>query len=97
MHKIVQIIKSWFGIYENGGEYTITLDKIIITPQFEVTHPHVVKVARKNRFYEEHKILPAPIVLDETLTLTDGYISYLICKNHKIKKVPVLIEFRKSR
>ena len=89
MNKIIGYIKNLLGLYENGYEYYVNLNDIVITAQFRESKPGFKKMEEKFNFYLKNGKLPAPIILNHEFILIDEYISYLICESYGIMKVPV--------
>ena len=92
MKRIINKLKRLFSIYEDGYEYYVDFNDIIITAQFSESKPRYRKMEEKFNYYLQTGELPSPIILKRDFTLIDGYISYLICEAYGIRKVPVFFE-----
>ena len=87
---LIRWIKKLFGIYETGYEYWISIDKIVITPDFARTHIGTKKWRHKKRYFYRTGKFESQIVLTRDFILLDGYSSYRIAKSVGIDKVPVV-------
>ena len=67
----------------------VCIDDIKIFKWFESSAPSPEKIAEKERYFQKTGRLPSEIVLDDENHLLDGYVSYLLAKEHGIKYVPV--------
>ena len=74
---------------QKGNREAVSIEDIKIFPWFEETPPNPEKVKRKDEYFQRTGPLPSEIILDREGRLLDGYISYLLLKEHGIKHVPV--------
>ncbi len=89
MKNVIKFIKRLFGKYENGHEYWVNINDIIITHQFQETPPKYVKMMQKLDWYCKNGKFQSTIRLTRGFVLVDGYTSYLLAKKFDLDKVPV--------
>ena len=69
-------------------EYWIPITDVIITYDFQLSSPRIIKFKRKEKEFLNNGTL-GKIILNQNFELLDGYCSYLICKKHGMDKIPV--------
>lgn len=67
------------------------LENIKIQEKFKKHPPNAMKMNKRKfyYYYNHHKKFYVPIVVNKNNILVDGYTSYLIAKEYKLKYVPV--------
>ncbi len=68
----------------------IETDLIKIPKHF--TKPRKSKLNKRIEFYNKNKYFSAPIIIDPSNTLVDGYTSYLIAKKYNLKTVQAKVK-----
>lgn len=68
----------------------IETDLIKIPKHF--TKPRKSKLNKRIEFYNKNKYFAAPIIIDPSNTLVDGYTSYLIAKKYNLKTVQAKVK-----
>lgn len=68
----------------------IETDLIKIPKHF--TKPRKSKLNKRIEFYNKNKYFEAPIIIDPSNTLVDGYTSYLIAKKYNLKTVQAKVK-----
>lgn len=68
----------------------IETDLIKIPKHF--TEPGKKKLSNRIDFYNKNKYFEAPIIIDPSNTLVDGYTSYLIAKKYNLKTVQAKVK-----
>lgn len=68
----------------------IETDLIKIPKHF--TEPRKSKLNKRIEFYNKNKYFEAPIIIDPSNTLVDGYTSYLIAKKYNLKTVQAKVK-----
>lgn len=68
----------------------IETDLIKIPKHF--TKPGKKKLNKRIEFYNKNKYFAAPIIIDPSNTLVDGYTSYLIAKKYNLKTVQAKVK-----
>jgi len=63
------------------------LSNIRILPYFQRTPPSEIKMDMCRTYFKNHGVLDREIILDHRLTLTDGYVGYLVLKENGIEDV----------
>ena len=64
---------------------------LIKTPK-HFTKPRKSKLNKRIEFYNKNKYFEAPIIIDPSNTLVDGYTSYLIAKKYNLKTVQAKVK-----
>ena len=80
--------KRLCGRHQN--EYYVPVKDIIIQPSFLQTRIRPGKWKRKKQYYLDHGIFESQVVLDKNFVLQDGYSTYKLAKEFKVKHVPVV-------
>lgn len=91
----IGILGYYFQVPE-GTDDIIKLEDIVIPNTFKDSHPRGYKINQYTRYFNKHKCLDKPILVEkgivngqEYIKLVDQYIRYLIFKNKGIKNIPV--------
>lgn len=82
----------------NGGRnqraalphFVVKTGSIMIPNSFKCTNPNAEKIMSCQQYFNENGKLDEAIDVTSTLTLTDGYVRYLVAKYNKLEKVEVV-------
>lgn len=78
-----------------GYESKIMLiDEIKIPEAFKRFAPKESKMSKCRRIFNDKGYIDRQIVLDKTGMLIDGYVGYLVCREHNVYSYPVLQQCR---
>ena len=72
------------------NEYYVPVKDIIIQQSFLQTWIRPEKWKRKKQYYLDHGTFESQVVLDKNFVLQDGYSTYKLAKEFKVKHVPVV-------
>lgn len=93
--KEIGLLGYYFKV-PNNTEDILNLRDIHISKSFKNTKPQKYKINKYRNYFNEHKCLDKPVVVQkknvdgkEYMLLTDGYIRYLIFKKKGIVNIPV--------
>ncbi|MCI9000093.1 MAG: hypothetical protein HFJ26_04025 [Clostridia bacterium] len=70
----------------------VVIDINLIKIPKKFTKPRKEKLDKRIEFYNKHKYFEAPIIIDPSNTLVDGYTSYLIAKKYNLKTVQAKVK-----
>lgn len=70
--------------------FTVDISKIFVTSCFKTSNPSAEKVVKCQKYFMEHGKLDKPVVVSESITLTDGYVRYLVGMYNGIQKIDVI-------
>ena len=74
----------------------MSFDKIIVPEAFLKTRPNPVKIEEVIEFVKRTGYLDKPLTINkDSKVLKDGYCRYIVAKNAKMDKVPVVFEYEK--
>ena len=79
-----------WGLYIEQRQHYMKLSKIKIKDSFKKTEPQSWKMRARWIYYRCNDRFYAPIVIDQSYYLVDGYTSYLIAKAEGLKEVEVV-------
>ena len=71
-------------------KFTVGVGKIFVTNCFRTTNPNAEKIMKCQKYFMENGKLDEPIEVSESLTLTDGYVRYLVATYNGLEKVDVV-------
>lgn len=78
-------------VYQYANNRTIPLSEIKIPKSYLESTPDPSTVAFAKAFYETYGFIDQPILLNNNGYLFDGYIRYLVAKEHGVISVPVIM------
>lgn len=89
---IVKHILYWIKRFrkKHVNEYYVPVKDIIIQQSFLQTWIRPEKWKRKKQYYLDHGTFESQVVLDKNFVLQDGYSTYKLAKEFKVKHVPVV-------
>ena len=70
--------------------FVVKTGSIMIPSSFKCTNPNAEKIMSCQQYFNENGKLDEAIDVTSTLTLTDGYVRYLVAKYNKLEKVEVV-------
>lgn len=70
--------------------FVVKTESIMIPSSFKCTNPNAEKIMKCQQYFNENEKLDEAIDVTSTLTLTDGYVRYLVAKYNKLEKVEVV-------
>lgn len=70
--------------------FVVKTESIMIPSSFKCTNPNAEKIMSCQQYFNENGKLDEAIDVTSTLTLTDGYVRYLVAKYNKLEKVEVV-------
>lgn len=70
--------------------FIVKTESIMIPSSFKCTNPNAEKIMSCQQYFNENGKLDEAIDVTSTLTLTDGYVRYLVAKYNKLEKVEVV-------
>ncbi len=70
----------------------VVIDINLIKIPKHFTKPRKNKLNKRIEFYNKNKYFEAPIIIDPSNTLVDGYTSYLIAKKYNLKTVQAKVK-----
>jgi len=95
LFKEIGILGYCFQVPE-GTDDILKLEDIVVSDTFKDSHPRGYKINQYTKYFNEHKCLDKPILVEkgivngqEYIKLVDQYIRYLIFKKKGIKNIPV--------
>lgn len=70
----------------------VVIDINLIKIPKHFTKPRKSKLNKRIEFYNKNKYFEAPIIIDPSNTLIDGYTSYLVAKKYNLKTVQAKVK-----
>lgn len=70
----------------------VVIDINLIKIPKHFTKPRKSKLNKRIEFYNKNKYFAAPIIIDPSNTLVDGYTSYLVAKKYNLKTVQAKVK-----
>ena len=96
LNKVVQRALQEMKVKEDAAKraalphFMVSLDKIMVLSSFKNTNPSAEKVVKCQKHLAETGKLDEAIDVNSTLTLTDGYVRYLVASYNGLEKVEVV-------
>lgn len=70
--------------------FVVKTESIMIPSSFKCTNPNAEKIMSCQQYFNENGKLDEAIDVTSTLTLTDGYVRYLVAKYNKLERSKLL-------
>ena len=96
LNKFVQVAMNKLKKKEEAAKraalphFVVKTGSIMIPSSFKCTNPNAEKIMSCQQYFNENGKLDEAIDVTSTLTLTDGYVRYLVAKYNKLEKVEVV-------
>lgn len=96
LNKFVQVAMNKLKKKEEAAKraalphFIVKTESIMIPSSFKCTNPNAEKIMSCQQYFNENGKLDEAIDVTSTLTLTDGYVRYLVAKYNKLEKVEVV-------